>query len=96
MLDLNEKAKSPISPTKYVPSLLLAMAMVLLLQTSPIDQRRDKYHPRIDQERDDDDNNNNNNPRMSAENSAPMKEKKEDDLRCKHSIIGETRRDQMR
>ena len=74
MLDLNEKAKSPTGPTKTVSFHLLAVAMLLLL-TNPIDPERDKHHPRIDQKRDDDDDN----PRMSAVNSAQMKEKKDDD-----------------
>ena len=90
MLDLKEEAKSPTRPNKKVPFLLLAIAMLLLPQTSPIDQERDKYHPSIDQKRNDD------NPRMLAETSAQVKEKKEDDSCCKHSIIGETRCNQMR
>ena len=91
MLDLNEKVKSP---TKKVPFHLLAVAMLLLLPNpSSIDQERGKHHPRNDHKRDNDDTNN---PRMSPENSVQVKEKKEDDLRCKHSIIGEIQYNQMK
>ena len=100
MLDLNEKAKSPIGPIEKVPFLLLTVAMLLLLTNpSPIDPERDEHHPRIehhpkiDQKRDNDDTNN---PRISAENSAQLKEKQEDNSCCKHSIIVEIQYNQMR
>ena len=69
MLDLNEKANIPTSPSKKVPFPHFAVAMLLL------SQERDQYHPRIDLKRDEDDNN----FIMSTENSAQVKEKKEDD-----------------
>ena len=93
MLDLNEKAMIPTSPPKKVPFHLLAVAILLLLpKPSSIDHEKDEYHPRIDQERDNEDVN----LRMSSENSAQVKEKKEDDWCCEHSIIAETRYNQMR
>ena len=87
-----QKAKIPTSPNKKFPFRLLAIVVLLLSQTSPTDQERDKYHPRIDLKKDNDEDN----PRILAENEAQVNEKKEDDLHCKHSIIGETRCDQMR
>ena len=91
-VNVDEKAKSPTSPTKKATLQLLTIAMLLLSQISPIDRERDKKHPRINQERDNDDGN----LRMLAENSAQMKEKKDDDSCCKHSIIGEFQCNQMR
>ena len=92
MLDLNVKAKSPTSLNKNVPFRLLAIVMLLLPKPSSIDHKKDEYHPRIDQERDNEDVN----LRMSSENSAQVKEKQEDDWCCEHSIIAETRYNQMR
>ena len=69
MLDLYQKAKIPTSPNKKDPSLLFAITMLLL------SQERDEYHPKIDLKRDGGDNN----YIMSSENSAQVKEKKEDD-----------------
>ena len=91
MLDLDEKVKSPTGLIKKVSFHLLVVAMLLLL-TDPIDPERDEHHPRIDQKRGNDDDN----PRMWTENLAQLKEKKEDDLRYKHSIIGEIQYNQMR
>ena len=92
MLNVDEKAKSPTRPNKKVPFLLLAVTMLLLPKPNPINQERDECHPRIDLERDKGDDN----PRMSAENSAQVKEKKEDDSCCKHLQILETPYSQMK
>ena len=91
-VNMDQKVKSPTRPNKKVPFLLWTIAMLLLPKPSPIGQKRGEYYPMIDQEKDGDDDN----LRMPTENSAQVKEKQEDDLCCEHSIIVETRYDQMR